>query len=162
MPEAKSNPVRGLGKSVLIGGGASGILSIFPGLNLLNLFFMTWIVLGAALTVHLLYRENRDLKRGDAVLAGALSGLLGGGVFAILSVVSIMRLSQEKLDAMVESARALAPFLAEGQLESMSSGPFKAMMAVAGGLFLLLAIAAGTLAGLIAHRLLRPAAERHE
>jgi hypothetical protein len=162
LPEANSNPVQGLGKSVLIGGGASGILSIFPGLNLLNLFFMTWIVLGAGLTIHLLYRHNPVLKRGDAVLAGALSGLVGGGVFAVLGMVSILRLSQDKLDTMVESARALAPFLADGQMESLASGPFKAMMAVASGLFLLLAIAAGALAGLIARRLLHPATERHE
>lgn len=160
MPEANAKAIQGLGRSVLIGGGASGVLSVFPGLNLLNLFFMTWIVLGAGLTIHLLYRRNSSLGRGDALLAGALSGLLGGGVFALLGIATIVGMTQEKLDAMVESARALAPFLAEDGVESMTSGPFKAMMAVAVGLFLLLAIAAGAIAGLAARRLLRPAAEK--
>ena len=156
MPEVKSKPVQGLGKSVLIGGVCSGILSIFPGLNLLNLFFMTWIVLGAGLTVHLLRRENPDLGRGDALLAGALSGLTGGGIFAILGFTSIIGMTQEKLEAMIESTRSLAPFLAESSVASMTSGSFKAMMSVAIGIFLLFAIAAGAIAGLAARRILRP------
>ncbi len=160
MPEANSKPVQGLGKSVLIGGVSSGILSIFPGLNLLNLFFMTWIVLGAGLTIHLLKRENPDLGRSDALLAGALSGLTGGGIFALLGFVSLIGMTQEKLDAMVESTRALAPFLAESSAASMTSGSFKAMMAVALGIFLLLAIAAGAIAGLAARRILRPAGSK--
>lgn len=159
MPQSNPQPLKGLGKSVLLGGCASGILSIFPGLNLLNLFFMTWIVLGAGLTIHLLYRANPMLGRGDALLAGALSGLTGGGIFAVLGFVSIAGLTQEKLEMMIESARAMAPFLAEGQAAVMAGGPFKAMMALAIGLFLLLAIAAGALAGLAARRLLRPAGE---
>jgi hypothetical protein len=156
LPEANSKPVQGLGKSVLIGGVASGILSIFPGLNLLNLFFMTWIVLGAGLTIHLLKRQTPDLGRGDALLAGALSGLTGGGIFAVLGFMSLIGMTQEKLDAMVESTRALAPFLAESPAASMSSGSFKAMMAVAICMFLMLAIAAGAIAGLAARRILHP------
>jgi hypothetical protein len=144
---------------VLLGGGASGILSIFPGLNLLNLFFMTWIVLGAGLTIHLLYRTNPTLRRSDALLAGALSGLTGGGIFAVLGFISIAGLTQEKLETMIDSARAMAPFLADGQAAVMAGGPFKAMMALAIGLFLLLAIAAGALAGMAARRLLRPAGD---
>ncbi len=144
---------------MLLGGGASGILSIFPGLNLLNLFFMTWIVLGAGLTIHLLSRANPGLRRSDALLAGALSGLTGGGIFAVLGFISIAGLTQEKLEMMIDSARAMAPFLADGQVAAMAGGPFKAMMALAIGLFLLLAIAAGALAGLAARRLLRPSGD---
>jgi len=158
LPEHSSEPLAGLGRSVLLGGGASGILSIFPGLNLLNLFFMTWIVLGAGLTVHLLYRTNPVLRRGDALLAGALSGLVGGGFFAFLGFLSIIGMDQEKLERMIDSARAIAPYLASEQTAAMAAGPFKAMMALAIGMFLLLAIVAGGLAGLAARRLLRPAA----
>ncbi|MCU0236645.1 MAG: hypothetical protein MUC72_06105 [Acidobacteria bacterium] len=156
MPPSNPKALEGLGKSVLLGGLASGILSIFPGLNLLNLFFMTWIVLGAGLTIHLLYRANPVLGRGDALLAGSLSGLTGGGIFAVMGFISISGLTQEKLELMIESTRAMAPFLADGQTSAMAGGPFKAMMALAIGLFLLLAIAAGALAGLAARRLLRP------
>ena len=63
MAERSSEPLEGLGRSVLIGGAAAGVLSVFPGLNLLNLFFMTWIVLGAGLTIHLLYRRPWEANR---------------------------------------------------------------------------------------------------
>jgi len=104
LSESNSKPLAGLGKSVVLGGGASGIMSIFPGLNLLNLFFMLWIALGAVLTVYLLSRENQALRKGDSLLAGALSGLTGGGIFAILSLVTILGITQERLDQMVERA----------------------------------------------------------
>jgi len=71
LPESNSKPLAGLGKSVILGGGASGILSIFPGLNLLNLFFMLWIALGAGLTIYLLSKNNPVLRKGDSLLAGA-------------------------------------------------------------------------------------------
>jgi len=157
LPELNSKPAEGLGKSVLIGGGASGILSIFPGVNLLNLFFMAWIVLGAGLTIHWLYKQNPALRRGDALLAGALSGLTGGGIFALLGLVSIAGLTQEKLDRMVEATRAIAPFLADSPGAAMASGQFKTLMVIAICLFLLAAIAAGAIAGLAARRILDPA-----
>lgn len=159
MPESTSKPVSGLGKSVLLGGGASGVLSIFPGLNLLNLFFMTWIVLGAGLTVYLLYKENRFLRKGDAVLAGALSGMTGGGIFALLSFFTIAGINQEQLDQLVDSARSFAPFLAPGQAATMAGPQFKTIMLIAICAFLLAAIAAGALAALIARRVFRPHGE---
>jgi hypothetical protein len=157
LPEPNSKPIAGLGRSVLIGGGASGILSIFPGVNLLNLFFMAWIVLGAGLTIHWLYKRNTALRVGDALLAGALSGLTGGGIFALLGFASIAGLTQEKLDRMIESTRAIAPFLAEGPEAAMASAQFKTIMVIAICLFLLAAILAGALAGLAARRILDPA-----
>lgn len=152
-------PVSGLGKSVLLGGGASGVLSIFPGLNLLNLFFMTWIVLGAGLTIFLLYRQNRSLRRSDALLAGALSGLTGGGIFALLSFFTIVGITQEQLDQLVASARSLAPFLAPGQAATIAGPQFKTIMIIAICVFLLTAIAAGALAALVARRVFRPHGE---
>jgi hypothetical protein len=146
----------GLGKSVLLGGGASGVLSIFPGLNLLNLFFMTWIVLGAGLTIYLLYKENRSLRKSDALLAGALSGLTGGGIFALLSFFTIVGITQEQLDQLVESARSVAPLLAAGQAATLAGPQFKTIMIIAICVFLLAAIAAGALAALIARRVFRP------
>ena len=159
MPESTSPPLSGLGKSVLLGGGASGVLSIFPGLNLLNLFFMTWIVLGAGLTIVLLYKQNRSLRRGDALLAGALSGLTGGGIFALLSFFTIIGITQEQLDQLVASARSLAPFLAPGQAETIAGPQFKTIMIIAICAFLLAAIAAGALAALVARRVFRPHGE---
>jgi len=151
--QSDSKPVAGLGRSVLLGGGASGILSIFPGLNLLNLFFMLWIALGAGLTIYLLGKDNQPLRKSDSLLAGALSGLTGGGIFAVLSLVTIVGVSQEQLDQMVEKARALAPFLQENAVSTMASAQFKTIMIIAIGFFVLAAIIAGAVAGLIARRI---------
>jgi hypothetical protein len=159
LPQSTSQSITGLGKSVLLGGGASGILSIFPGLNLLNLFFMTWIVLGAGLTIYLLYKENRSLRKGDALLAGALSGLIGGGIFALLGFFTIAGITQERLDQLVESARSLAPSLASGGAATLAGPQFKTIMIIAICVFLLAAIAAGSLAALIARRVFRPDGE---
>jgi hypothetical protein len=159
LPQSTSQPLTGLGKSVLLGGGASGVLSIFPGLNLLNLFFMTWIVLGAGLTVYLLYKENLSLRKSDALLAGALSGLTGGGIFALLSFFTIVGITQEQLDHLVESARSIAPILDPGQAATLAGSQFKTIMIIAICAFLLAAIVAGALAALIARRVFRPRGE---
>ena len=138
-------------------------MSIFPGLNLLNLFFMLWIALGAVLTVYLLSRENQALRKGDSLLAGALSGLTGGGIFAILSLVTILGITQERLDQMVERAGSLAPFLRDSTVSTMASGQFKTIMVIAVGVFVLASIIAGTVAGLIAATLFRrPSGSTHE
>lgn len=152
MPATKTEPIRGLGKSIFFGGAAAGILSIFPIVNLLNLFFMLWIVLGSALTVYLLSKENQQLGKGDALLAGALSGLLGSGLFAVISLVTLFRFTQEKLEALLEKAKALAPLLDADMTRTLQSGQFKVIMLLSIGLFVFLAIAAGAAAGLIARR----------
>ncbi|MBU4267760.1 MAG: hypothetical protein KJ808_02780 [Acidobacteria bacterium] len=163
MFESNSKPLSGLGKSVILGGGASGILSIFPGLNLLNLFFMLWIALGAGLTIYLLCKENKQLRRSDSMLAGALSGLTGGGIFAILSLVNIIGVSQERFEQMVEKARSLAPFLREDSLSSMASSQFKTMMIIGVVFFVLASIIAGAVAGLIARKIFHhPSGSTHE
>ncbi len=143
-----------MGRSVFIGGGLAGVLSIFPVLNLLNLFFMLWIVVGSVLTVHLLCKENRPLRKGDAILAGALSGLLGGGMFAVFSLITIMGINQEKLDALLERARAMAPLLASDMNQTLQGGQFRVIMVLTICLFVLLAIVAGTIAGWGAWRIL--------
>jgi hypothetical protein len=109
LSEIKAKQIKGMGKSIFLGGGAAGILSIFPLVNLLNLFFMLWIVVGSVLTIFLLSKENRQLSKGDTLLAGALSGLVGGGIFAFLSLFTILGITQEQLDHLLEKAKAIAP-----------------------------------------------------
>jgi hypothetical protein len=163
LPQSNPDQLKGLGKSVFLGGGFSGILSIFPGLNLLNLFFMLWIALGAALTIYLLGKENQHIRKSDSLLAGALSGLVGGGIFAVLSLVTILGVSQEQLDRMVERAQSLAPFLRNDAAAMMAGNQFKTIMIISVVLFVLAAIFAGALAGLIARGLFRhPPGSTHE
>jgi len=152
LPETKTNPTNGLGKSVFLGGGAAGILSIFPIVNLLNLFFMLWIVVGSMLTIFLLSKENNRLGKGDALLAGALSGLVGSGIFAFISLLTILGITQEKLEALLEKAKAMAPLFDASMTQTLQSSQFKAIMILSICFFVFLAIAAGALAGLIARK----------
>lgn len=142
-----------MGKSIFVGGGVAGILSVFPVVNLLNLFFMLWIVVGSALTVYLLCKENGPLRKGDAILAGALSGLVGSGLFAFISLITIMGINEEKLEALLEKARAMAPMLDSGITQTLQSSQFRTIMILTICLFVLLAIAAGAIAGLVARKI---------
>jgi len=163
LSERRAKQIKGLGKSIFLGGGAAGILSIFPVVNLLNLFFMLWIALGSALTIYLLGKENRELGKGDAFLAGALSGLVAGGMFAFLSLVTILGITQEKLEALLEKAKTIAPLLDANMTRSLQGGQFKAIMILSICLFVFMAIAAGGIAGLIARKFFcRPAESPHE
>lgn len=152
-----------MGKSIFLGGGAAGILSIFPVVNLLNLFFMLWIVLGSALTIFLLSKENRQLSKGDALLAGALSGLVGSGIFAFLSLLTILGINQEQLDQLLEKAKAIAPLLDANMTRTLQSGQFKVIMILSICLFVFMSLVAGAVAGIIARKFFsRPAESTHE
>lgn len=162
MPADRIDQTRGLAKSVFIGGAAAGILSVFPLVNLLNLFFMLWIVLGSALTIFLLSKENRQLGKGDALLAGALSGLVGSGLFAFVSIVTILGITQEKLEALLARARAIAPLLEASMSQTLQAKQFKVMMMLSISLFVVAAIIAGAIAALIARKIFfRPQESHH-
>jgi hypothetical protein len=139
-----------MGKSVFLGGGVAGVLSIFPIVNLLNLFFMLWIVVGSVLTIFLLRKENRELGKGDSLLAGALSGLVGGGIFAFL------------LETVLEKAKAIAPLLDADMTRVLQGGQFKVIMILSICAFVFMAIVAGAIAGIIARKFFfRPAEGIH-
>jgi uncharacterized membrane protein len=163
LPEIKAKQLKGMGKSIFLGGSAAGILSIFPVVNLLNLFFMLWIVLGSALTIFLLSKENQQLSKGDTLLAGALSGLLGGGIFAFLSLLTILGITQEQLEQLLEKAKAIAPLLDANMTRTLQNSQFKVIMILSICLFVFMAILAGAVAGLIARKFFfRPAESIHE
>jgi hypothetical protein len=163
LSESKAKQISGMGKSIFLGGGAAGILSVFPVVNLLNLFFMLWIVLGSALTIFLLCKENQQLSRGDTLLAGALSGLVGGGLFAFLSLLTILGITQEQLEQLLEKAKAIAPLLDANMTRTIQSGQFKVIMILSICLFVFMAIVAGAVAGIIARKFFyRPAETAHE
>jgi hypothetical protein len=163
LPERDTNQLLGFGKSIFLGGGAAGILSIFPGLNLLNLFFMFWIVLGTGLTIFLLRKKNQTLRQSDALLAGALSGLTAGGIFAILSISTVIAISQEQLEQMMETARSIAPFMKDDMTAALGGMQIKAIMVISIALFVLAAIIAGAAAGLVARKIFfHPTTAPHE
>ena len=90
--------IKGAGKSVLLGGLASGIVSLIPVVNLLNLMLMMWMGVGGFLCVRRLAKENPTLSRGDAALTGGLSGMIGGAIFSSASFATITGISPERLE----------------------------------------------------------------
>jgi len=81
--------------------------------------------------------------------------LTGGGIFALLSLVTIIGISQEQIEQMVERAKSLAPFLRENEISTMAGSQFKAVMVIAVVFFVLASIFAGAVAGLIAGKIFR-------
>ena len=150
MSEPHPSSLKSWGKSVLLGGSAAGILSIVPFVNLLNLFFMFWISAGAALTVYLLLRQNREIRLSDSMISGAMSGLIAGIIFAALTLVSFLQINQEKFAELVEKARALYPGMDPEAASVLESGHFKIILIIIVSVFVILSIVAGSLAGLIA------------
>ena len=150
MSEPYPPSLKSWGKSVLVGGSAAGILSIVPFVNLLNLFFMFWIAAGAALTVHLLIRQNREIRVSDSLISGAMSGLIAGIIFAALTLISFLQINQEKFAELVEKARTLYPGMDSETASVLQSGHFKIILVIIVSVFVLLAIVAGALAGMIA------------
>jgi hypothetical protein len=160
LTEIKAKQIKGMGRSVFLGGGAAGILSIFPIVNLLNLFFMLWIVLGSVLTIFLLSKENPQLSKGDTLLAGALSGLVGSGIFAFLSLLTILGITQEQLEQLLEKTKTIAPFLDANLTRTLQNSQFKVIMTLGICLFVFMAIVAGAVAGIIARKFFNRPAER--
>jgi E3 ubiquitin-protein ligase DOA10 len=89
--------------------------------------------------------------------------LTGGGIFAILSLVTIIGVTQEQLDQMVEKAKSLAPFFRENAVSTMASAQFKTVMVIGVVIFVLASIIAGAVAGLIARKIFHhPSGSTHE
>ncbi len=154
-PPTARPPLNQWGRSILLGGGVAGVLSLIPLLNLINLFFMFWIVFGAGLTVYLLSRHNEELRPSDAGLAGALSGLLAGGLFAAVSLLLVSGLDPEKIQEAAERSRILFRNLDADSLSLLQSPHLKLILAVALAVFVLLAVVAGAISGWISRLLFR-------
>jgi len=150
LPESRPPSLQSWGKSVLLGGSAAGLLSIVPIVNLLNLFFMFWIAAGAALTVYLLIRQNHEIRVSEALISGAMSGLVAGIIFAAITMISLMQIDPDKFSELVEKAKALYPSMDQDATALLQSGHFKIMLIIVVSVFVILSIVAGSLAGIIA------------
>lgn len=149
--------MRDLNRSVLLGGALGGLLSVIPVVNLLNLFFMLWVLVGVGVTVNRLTRRNGRLAAGDALLAGSLSGLVSGVVFAVAGLLMVLRLDPDRLAAALDRVRLLAPREAEEIMHLVQSGRLRPLLLLSLGLFVLLAIVAGGLSALLWRLIVRPA-----
>ena len=141
---------KNLGRSVLIGGLACGLISLIPVVNFLNLLLMMWMGLGGFITVYLLKKENPNLTSGDAALAGGLSGLLGGFVFSLTSALVVLNISGEKVERIISLVSILFPQEETGEF---FQGPqFRILILIILTAAVLVSILAGAAGGLIARK----------
>jgi len=147
-----SNPSRelqGWGRSIFIGGALAGVLSLLPIINLINLFFLLLMQIGGGITVFLLNRRNGRVRFGESLLAGALSGLIGGLTFSLFAVWTVLRLTPEKIEMLSDRMRMFSSLVDPQMLEIMQTSQFKVTALIFLAIFTLLSILAGAFAGVI-------------
>jgi hypothetical protein len=140
-----------LGRSVLIGGCACGLVSLIPIVNFLNLLLMLWMGVGGYIAVHLLKKDNPDLGTGNAILAGGLSGLLGGIIFSAASAWVASGIPAERVEKIISLISILFPGAQEETEEFFSQPQFGTLLftvlAVAVVVSILTGMAGGWIAG---------------
>ena len=141
-------------KSILLGGGFSGIISLIPVINLFNIFFMFWMGIGGVITLYLLKKENPGLKSLDAFLFGALSGLTGGLIFTIFSLTTVLNISEEKIDRIINLAEKFSIILKEDVSAFIQQTNLKMLFLSVIALAFLFSIIAGAAGSLIAKAVL--------
>lgn len=79
-------------KPILLSGLAIGLLSTLPLLSLVNVVCCAWAVGGGILAVRLYWRDvpTQSLSMGTGIMLGGLAGLVGGLIYALVSVVLLL------------------------------------------------------------------------
>jgi hypothetical protein len=149
------NHLKSVGKSILVGGAAAGVISLIPVINLLNLVLMMWMAFGGGLCVYLLLRENKgiDVSVSDALASGALSGVLGWAIFASVSFLLVSNISPEKMGRIMEIIRLFLPSTAEDFSGLFRGGELIRLFFVVMGTASIFSVIAGALGGIISRSL---------
>lgn len=149
----QSNPhLQRWGKSIWLGGAAGGIFSLIPLVNLLNLFFF-WLAMAGGITVYLLLKHNLRLKISESAIAGALSGLISGAIFSLFSLWIVFSITPEKIDQIVSQSRLFFRLSDTDYVQLLESPQFKIFAVIALSAFVLFAIIAGTVGGLLSRQI---------
>jgi len=144
--------IQGAGKSVLLGGLASGIVSLIPVVNLPNLMLMMWMGVGGFLCVRRLAKENPTLSKGDAALTGGLSGMIGGAIFSSVTFATITGISPERLENLLSMLSVLFSDGVDEIAGFIRGRQFKVTLLVVLSVALLVSIGAGAVGGLLGRR----------
>ena len=151
--------LKSVGKSILIGGAAAGIISLIPIINLLNLLFMMWMAFGGGLCVYLLRQENEKskLKVSDAMVCGAVSGALGLIIFGGISTIALSHISPGKIERIMELLRFFSP-ANEGDSDItliMQGDGLRTLFLTVMGVLLFISVISGALGGIISRSILK-------
>jgi hypothetical protein len=146
------NRLNSFGKNVLLSGVAAGIVSLIPLINIINFPLMLWMGGGGALCVVLLLRDNARLRPSEALLTGALSGALGGGIFGTVIYFLVTNISPEKMERMMSLINMFvsSPEEEAEMMELFHGNHLAALTLTVVGIALLISILIGALGGIIA------------
>jgi hypothetical protein len=75
----------------LVGGIIAGILSVIPGISLVNCCFCAWLLVGGAIAAKMLInRAPRPVRSGEGAQVGAIAGLIAAGIYLVISIPVIL------------------------------------------------------------------------
>ncbi|MGE3342569.1 MAG: hypothetical protein AB7L71_03950 [Vicinamibacterales bacterium] len=110
----------------LLGGLFIGVLSLLPGINLLNVCCCLWVITGGVLTTYLLQQNDPlPLETSVAALGGLLAGALGGLIQSLGGVVMMSLGGEAQRQSMQDMMEAMGemPPEAAAMFERLTSGP---------------------------------------
>lgn len=97
----------------LIGGLVVGVLSALPIISAGNLCCCLWIVSGGVAAAHFLQQnQQRPITQGDGALVGLLAGLIGAGVYLVVSIpitILVAPIQRQVLARLMERANGMPP-----------------------------------------------------
>jgi len=80
-------PKASLGQPALIGGVVMGVLSALPLVSAGNVCCCLWVVSGGLVAAYVLQQnQSAPIASGDGALVGLLAGLIGAGVYFVISI----------------------------------------------------------------------------
>ncbi len=85
--------------AIILAGSLTGLFSIIPFLNLLNIFFLFWFIAGGFFCIRQLQKNQIDLSLSETLLYSGLSGLLGGIIFSLTAIYSLISIPDEKFQS---------------------------------------------------------------
>ncbi len=139
-------------KSIFIGGTAAGVVSLLPFINILNLFFMMWMGVGGCLAVYLLKRDSKshEIKTGEALLTGALSGVCGCTILGVFLFIAVSRVSPDRFAKAASLLRVFYPDIQEEVASLLQGGRLKVLFLLVFAVMMVFSIISGAVGGLIA------------
>lgn len=137
----------------LLGGLFIGVLSALPVISIGNACCCLWVIAGGVLAAWLLQQnQSTPIEAGDGATIGLLAGIIGAGVFLVISIPVGLIFGPMQADMMrqiLESAGDMPPEAREA-LENMQHGGASIVGALLGFVVMLfVGVAFGALGGLL-------------
>jgi hypothetical protein len=131
-----------------------GVLSALPIISVGNCFCCMWIIGGGMLAAYLLQQNSSEpMTQSDAALVGLLAGLVGAGVWLVVSIPMTFLfgpMTRQMLQRMLENSEGMPPRMREALQRSSANGALQGAQLLLGFcMYLILGAIFGTIGGLL-------------